>query len=374
MEHFPTFPTEPIRHTFENLLTFPSAVFSDAREKTPSKRRDVHTRLHLQEKEAELQKLQSTLAVRSAELQEKEKQLSERWDAGRICTIPITAISANPYQPRREFDDITLFSLANSIREHGLLQPLTVRRTVSSADAAEYQLIAGERRLRAAASIGMTEVPCIILDADNRRTAELALIENLQRENLNMFEQAAAIAALIDIHAMTQEEIARTLSLSQSCIANKLRLLRLTTEEREIILCSHLTERHARAFLRLKDLDVRRKTVQTVSEQGLNVAHTEEYVDALLSQSPFPSGIPQTAVTASPETTKPIGTHPRKKCILKDLRLFFNTIEHAVTAVREAGFGADSIRTETEDSVTVTVTIRTGHNTVSGTARSTAQS
>jgi hypothetical protein len=136
-------------------------------------------------KEAELEKLQSTLIARSAELQEKEKQLSERWDAGRIYAIPISEITANPHQPRREFDDISLFSLANSIREHGILQPLTVRRIQSEFTSQEtdvpqketespYQLIAGERRLRAAIAIGMETVPCIILDADNRRAAELA--------------------------------------------------------------------------------------------------------------------------------------------------------------------------------------------------------
>ena len=379
MEHFPSFTIEPALQVIENLITFPTALLKEPSEKKQTKRQILHTRLDLQEKEAELEKLQSTLIARSAELQEKEKQLSERWDAGRIYAIPISEITANPHQPRREFDDISLFSLANSIREHGILQPLTVRRiyesdgtTISNSSTEKtvsYQLIAGERRLRAAIAIGMETVPCIILDADNRRAAELALIENLQRENLNMFEQAGAIAALIDMHAMTQEEIARTLSVSQSCIANKLRLLRLTSEERDTILCAHLTERHARAFLRMKDLDVRRRTVRMVSERGFNVAQTEEYIDSLLTTSPFMQTISVSENEVQQENVKQTPRRQNKKCILKDLRLFFNTIEHAVTAAREAGFQTDSTRTETDDSITLTVTIRTADSTPHNTAQ-----
>ena len=380
MEHFPSFTIEPALQVIENLITFPTALLKEPSEKKQTKRQILHTRLDLQEKEAELEKLQSTLIARSAELQEKEKQLSERWDAGRIYAIPISEITANPHQPRREFDDISLFSLANSIREHGILQPLTVRRIQSESTSPEtdvpqketespYQLIAGERRLRAAIAIGMETVPCIILDADNRRAAELALIENLQRENLNMFEQAGAIAALIDMHAMTQEEIARTLSVSQSCIANKLRLLRLTSEERDTILCAHLTERHARAFLRIKDLEQRRQTVRTVSERGFNVAQTEEYIDSLLTTSPLLQTISVSENEVQQENVKQTPRRQNKKCILKDLRLFFNTIEHAVTAAREAGFQTDSTRTETDDSITLTVTIRTADSTLHNTAQ-----
>ncbi len=371
MEHFTQLALEPAKQLIENLITFPAAVLSDSAERKQEKHKQLHSRLELKEKEEELEKLQSSLIARTAALQEKEILLSERWDAGRIYAIAPTEIAANPYQPRREFDDISLFSLANSIREHGILQPLTVRRiqtneastipTSQIGAETSYQLIAGERRLRAAIAIGMETVPCIILDADNRRAAELALIENLQRENLNMFEQAGAIAALIDMHAMTQEEIARTLSLSQSCVANKLRLLRLTTEERDTILCAHLTERHARAFLRIKDLDVRRRTVRMVSERGFNVAQTEEYIDSLLTTSPFMQTISISEKEAQQETVKQTPRRQNKKCILKDLRLFFNTIEHAVSAAREAGFQADSTRTETEDGITLTVSIRTAH-------------
>ncbi|MBR5871083.1 MAG: ParB/RepB/Spo0J family partition protein [Clostridia bacterium] len=310
--------------------------------------------MDLQEKEAELQRLESALTAKTAALQEKELQLSEQWNAGRIHEIPISDITANPHQPRSTFDDLTLFSLANSIREHGILQPLTVRRTPQTENT-PYQLIAGERRLRAASAIGMTCVPCIILDADNRRAAELALIENLQRENLNMFEQAGAIAALIDMHAMTQEEIARTLSVSQSYIANKLRLLRLSGDLRELILSSHLTERHARAFLRIKDAELRRKAAQQTAEKNLNVAQTEEYIDSLLPAAPSPMLRPTQEKTVCITETE---HRQHKKCILKDLRLFFNTIDRALSAAREAGVCAECIRSETDDRTTLTVVIR----------------
>lgn len=379
MEHFTQLALEPAKQLIENLFTFPAAVLSESAERKQERHKQLHSRLELKEKEEELEKLQSSLIARTAALQEKELLLSERWDAGRIYAIAPSEIAANPYQPRREFDDISLFSLANSIREHGILQPLTVRRiyesdgtTISNSSTEKtvsYQLIAGERRLRAAIAIGMETVPCIILDADNRRAAELALIENLQRENLNMFEQAGAIAALIDMHAMTQEEIARTLSVSQSCIANKLRLLRLTSEERDTILCAHLTERHARAFLRIKDLEQRRQTVRTVSERGFNVSQTEEYIDSLLTTSPLLQTISASENEVQQKNMKQTPRRQNKKCILKDLRLFFNTIEHAVTAAREAGFQTDSTRTETDDSITLTVTIRTSDSTLHNTAQ-----
>lgn len=349
-----------------NLIAFPQTVFSDVQKKKEARR--LHSRLELQEKEEALQKLQSTLTARTAELQKKEQELSERWDAGRIHSIPADRISANPHQPRRDFEDLSLFSLANSIREHGMLQPITVRQIPAAepCDTEQYQLIAGERRLRAAVSVGMSHVPCIILEADNRRAAELALIENLQRENLNLFEQAGAIAALIDIHAMTQEEIAHALSVSQSCIANKLRVLRLTEEEREIILSYHLTERHARAFLRIRELELRRNTVRAVARSGLNVAQTEQYIDTLLTDTVLPPLITpvqdpiteQPTAAPSPESTSTAAAHPRRKGILRDLRLFFNTIDRAVTAAREAGFQADCSRTEAAGTVTLTVSIR----------------
>ena len=375
MQHTPPAP-HPLRQTLENIIAFPSVVLNDAAQKKQTHKKQILSQMELQEKEESLSRLQSALHARSAEIRKKEQVLSERWDAGRIYSLPIAAISANPCQPRREFEELSLFSLANSIREHGILQPLTVRRVKSDGDTdqaetlicaetpvlsdAQYQLICGERRLRAASSIGMKTVPCIILDADNRRAAELALIENLQRENLNLFEQAGAIAALMDMHAMTQEEIARALSVSQSCIANKLRVLRLTTDEREIILSAHMTERHARAFLRIKDLELRRKTVRAAARASLNVAQTEQYVESILSEVPQRTplrAVPDHPAAAPSQPSTDTAAPPVKKCILRDLRLFFNTIERAVSAVREAGYTVYSEKSETDGTVTLTVSI-----------------
>lgn len=369
--HPPSIPA-PVQHALDQIISFPNVIFSDS-EKTQHRKKQVLSRLELQEKEESLNRLQSILSAKSNAIQKKEEALSERWDAGRIYNLSVSTIDVSPYQPRREFEELSLFSLANSIREHGILQPLTVRRasassrpdeqqasTACGSEDTHYQLICGERRLRAAVSIGMKTVPCIILDADNRRAAELALIENLQRENLNLFEQAAAISALIDMHAMTQEEIARALSVSQSYIANKLRVLRLTADEREVILSSHLTERHARAFLRIKDLELRRKTVRETARNHWNVAQTEQYVDTLLTEHPIPYGIRKnpSAGNVSTETENKQKPSPSRKCILSDLRLFFNTVDRALATLREAGFFAECKREESGGTVTLTVSIR----------------
>lgn len=356
----------PVQQAIDNIISFPSVIFSESSKKQKQKAQTL-THLQLKEKEEALDRLQSILTAKSAALQKIEEDLSERWDAGRICSLPVDRIEVSPYQPRREFEELSLFSLANSIREHGILQPLTVRRCHHTAENADkplsdlpeehYQLICGERRLRAALSVGMKTVPCIILDADNRRAAELALIENLQRENLNLFEQAGAIAALIDMHAMTQDGIARALSVSQSYIANKLRLLRLTADEREIILSSHLTERHARAFLRIKDLELRRNIVRQTAKNGWNVAQTEQYIDTYLTEHPIPCGIIPTAKEEAPPPEAKPRSSPARKCILGDLRLFFNTVERAAATLREAGFSAECRKTEEDGRVVLTVTV-----------------
>jgi ParB family chromosome partitioning protein len=155
-------------------------------------------------------------------------------------------------------------------------------------DTCQYELIAGERRLRAAKMLGMCHVPCIIVEVDDAISAELALVENMLRENLNMFEQAAAFAHLSEKYNLTQEEIAAKMSLSQSAVANKIRLLKLSEDERQMILESDLTERHARALLRIPDDLIRSECLQTIIERKLNVSETDKYITCLLSQSPEP--------------------------------------------------------------------------------------
>jgi ParB family chromosome partitioning protein len=286
---------------------------------------------------------------------------AEHSDSGRIYTLDTAVISPNPAQPRKRFDDEAIIRLADSIRQYGILQPLSVRRLPpNDGDAVQeqtgacsgtgdlikplYEIIAGERRLRAAKLLGLTEVPCIIIEADDRLSAELAIIENIQRENLNIFEQAGAIAALIDIYSLTQEQVARQLSASQSYVANKLRILRLTAAERSVILDNGLTERHARALLKIDDGDIRMKTLIHIASRGLNVAASETYIENVLAEE-------------RAERAK-----GKRKLIIKDIRIFYNTVDHAVEVVRQAGIDIKSDRREVGDGVEFTIKIARLYN------------
>lgn len=287
---------------------------------------------------------------------------AEHNDSGRIYALDPATISPNPAQPRKRFDDEAIIRLADSIRQYGILQPLSVRRLPAgdTTDTAQehtdacpdtgksnkplYEIIAGERRLRAAKLLGLTEIPCIIIEADDRLSAELAIIENIQRENLNIFEQAGAIAALIDIYSLTQEQVARQLSASQSYVANKLRILRLTSAERSVILDNGLTERHARALLKIADGELRMKTLAHIASRGLNVAASETYIENVLTED-------------REERAK-----GKRKLIIKDIRIFYNTVDHAVEVVRQAGIDITSDRREVGDGVEFTIKIARLYN------------
>jgi ParB family chromosome partitioning protein len=258
-----------------------------------------------------------------------------------IKLLPLADISPNPSQPRRFFEAEAIASLADSIRQYGIIQPLTVRHLIHGD---KYELIAGERRLRAAALIGMETVPCVILETDETESAALAIIENLQRENLNIFEQAEAISSLIRMYELTQEDIARKLSVSQSFVANKLRLLRYSPEERTLILSSALTERHARALLRLSGED-RHAALRQVIENHWNVAETEEYVEDVLHPK-------EEKAQKDPEMPK-----MRQKWVVRDVRLFVNSIHHAVDVMRQAGIHAVTSRTDTEEEMSILIRI-----------------
>ncbi len=200
-----------------------------------------------------------------------------------VVQIKLEKIRPNRSQPRAEFDNNSIIRLADSMRRYGILQPLTVR--VSSDDTSyDYELIAGERRLRAARLLGYYTVPCVIIEADERMSAEMAIIENLLREDLNMFEEAYAFRQLIDNYCLTQEEVARKMSLSQSAVANKIRLLRLSYEEQRMILEADLTERHARSLLKIDDLDLRKEVIREIITSKMNVVTTEQYIENLLNK------------------------------------------------------------------------------------------
>jgi len=202
----------------------------------------------------------------------------------KVLQIKTDSIRPNRSQPRAEFDQNSIIRLADSIRRYGILQPLTVRPSDPD-DIYEYELIAGERRLRAAKMLGYLTVPCVIMEVTDETSAELAMIENLLRENLNMFEQAYGFKKLIENHHLTQEEVARRLSMSQSAVANKLRLLRLSYEEQRLILESGLTERHARAVLRIDRPQQRLFALRYAAENKLTVQALEEYIENALCSS-----------------------------------------------------------------------------------------
>ncbi len=199
-----------------------------------------------------------------------------------VLNIPCDIIRPNRSQPRADFCEDELLRLATSIKRYGIIQPLAVRKADID-DIYDYELISGERRLRAARLVGLYCVPCVVLDADEQTSAELAIIENIMRSDLNMFEVAYALRNLSEDFELTQEEIARKMSMSQSAVANKMRLLHLTYEEQQAILLNSLSERHARALLRLKE--DRLSAIRHISDFHLNVKETEAYIESLLGQA-----------------------------------------------------------------------------------------
>lgn len=258
-------------------------------------------------------------------------------DKLKLVKLPVSRILPNPAQPRKDFDQDALESLAQSIKENGLLQPVTVRRENGG-----YTLIAGERRLRACKLAGLKEIPAIVTECAPEDSAVLALLENLQRKDLQMFEQANALVNLLREWHITQEEAAKRLGISQSYLANKLRLLKLSPEEQSEILEYKLTERHARALLRVDDGSLRQRLLRQVGERGLTVAQTEELVTAAIQP-------------------KPTRGKPKRTFVAKDIRLFINTIDHAVDAMKTAGIQAKAEKKETEEYIECTVRIPKNH-------------
>lgn len=254
----------------------------------------------------------------------------------KISEIPIIKIRPNKAQPRKQFDEEELTALSQSILENGILQPLTVRR----ATATEFELIAGERRLRASALAGLKKVPCLVIKCSDKESAIYALIENLQRSDLQMFEEARGILRLIRRYGLTQEEAAAKLGKTQSTVANKLRLLRLTYEEQEWIVNAGLSERHARALLRIDDEKLRRDALSRIVADNLNTQQTESLVSKLIN--------------ATPKIEK---KHGSSKAVIKDVRIFVNTINKAVDTMRLAGIETQLNKTDSDSFIEYTIKI-----------------
>lgn len=258
----------------------------------------------------------------------KDKGLFE---SGKIMYLPIGHIRPNPSQPRKIFEAEGLRELADSIEHYGILQPLTVRHV-----GGEYELVAGERRLRAARMLGLAEVPCILLSVDAAQSGLVALVENLQRRDLDYIEEAEGLLRLMKQYGMSQEQAAEKIGKSQSAVANKLRILRHGPAILEQLRHHGLSERHARALLKLPTQEERQEVLQVIIRRGLTVAATESYIESYLEKRNEPKkGV--------------------RKLIVRDVRLFLNSVNHSLELVRGAGIDAKAQREETEHEIVLTI-------------------
>lgn len=264
--------------------------------------------------------------------------VSEETSGSEILYVRQATIRPNPFQPRKTFQQESLQELAASIREFGILQPLVVRNTPDG-----LELIAGERRLRASVLAELPEVPVIVRSISDKEMAELAMIENLQREDLHFLEEAEGYQLLISQFGLTQEEMAKRVGKNQSTIANKLRLLKLETDVRDSLREYNLTERHARALLKLETPQIQREMLRSIQEKGLNVRETEQAIEE------YNDTISREKVT----------TPPRRNVIrlIKDVRIFINTINNLVSDMKKAGLLVDLKQAQDDEYVTLTMKI-----------------
>jgi len=264
-----------------------------------------------------------------------------------ISYLPVEAVKPNPYQPRKFFDRAGLLELASSIKEYGVMQPITVRRARNGT----YELIAGERRLRASKIAGLAVIPAIIVQANEQESAVIAMIENLQRQNLNFVEEAEGYLNLIQDYAFTQEVLAAKLGKSQSTIANKIRVLKLPKEILRTILENDLTERHARALLRLDDERSQMEVLAKVVKGGFTVKKTEELIETLM----------QKAETSEDDKTRDENTRNentrRVRVLIRHTKAYTNEIVNIVARMKEAGLAADCCVEESESGVEMMISV-----------------
>ena len=255
------------------------------------------------------------------------QKLKTYMETGRVMFLPARAIRPNPAQPRKVFREEALSELADSIRQHGILQPLSVRRTGTG-----YELIAGERRLRAAQLANLNEIPCIVMSMDDREASLAAMVENLQRQDLDFVEEARGISRLMSDWSMSQEQIARMLGKSQSAIANKLRLLRHGDAVLSALRENGLTERHGRALLKLSDEETKLAAIEEILRRSMSVAMTEKYIQELLE--------------GQQKNPRPV-----------NVGTFLNSLSQSLAKIQLSGISAVSERRETEDKIVLTITI-----------------
>ncbi len=267
-----------------------------------------------------------------------------------VTYVAVEDIVPSPMQPRQYFSPEGLEELSRSIAEHGVLQPLSVR-----AKGERFELIAGERRLRAAKMAGLHEVPCLVMDVDMEKSGLIALVENIQRRDLDFIEEAEGIHQLIRLFGLSQEQAARSLGKSQSAVANKLRLLRLPEDVLQRLRAEGLSERHARALLRLPDAESQRRALDFIVDQRMNVAAAEEYIERLCA-APAPV-LPETPPAPEPEPEEEPRPRRRSIFLMKDVRLFLNTLDRSLGMMRSGGIDAALERSENDSELTLTVRI-----------------
>ena len=255
------------------------------------------------------------------------QKLKTYMETGRVVFLPVRSIRPNPAQPRKIFREEALDELADSIRQHGILQPLSVRRVGNN-----YELISGERRLRAAELAGVSDVPCILMSMDDRTSGFTALVENLQRQDLDFIEEALGIRRLLQEHDMSQEQAARLLGKSQSAVANKLRILRHSDRVLTALRETELTERHARALLKLKTEEEILSAISRIAGKNMSVSQTERYIESLLNEK-------------------------AEKTAKANVGSFLNTLTQTLQKIQLSGIAAVSERRETESQIVFTITI-----------------
>ncbi|GEL76330.1 nucleoid occlusion protein [Tenuibacillus multivorans] len=269
---------------------------------------------------------------------EQNNESKEEYYSDEVVQLPVNQIQPNQYQPRTIFDDTKIDELAQTIHTHGVIQPIVVRKLDEDSG---YELIAGERRWRAVQSLEWETIPGIVKDMTDTQTASVALIENLQREELTVIEEAIAYDQLLQIHGLTQEALAQRLGKSQSTIANKMRLLKLPSVVQQAILNKQITERHARALISLKDEDKQEQVLSLIIENHLNVKQTEEQIEQLLN----------------PEPKQKKKKKPKVKGVNKDVRIALNTIRQSLNMVQDTGMDVESEEKDSDDFYQITIKI-----------------
>ncbi len=258
-------------------------------------------------------------------------------EKNKIVNIQIDKIIPSPYQPRKHFDKAALEELSSSIAQYGILQPINVRRLGSG----NYELVAGERRLRASKLAELKEIPAIVLNMDDNNSAIVALIENLQREDLSFMEEAEAYFNLITEHGLTQEELAQKVGKNQSTVANKLRLLKLSPEVKKIIIDNSLSERHARSLLKLHDEQLQLQVLKRVCDEDLNVKKTEEIILKIIENASEQKAV----------------SNKKQIRVFRDVRIFINTLKQAVDMMKKSGVNAVTTQVDKGEYIEYTVKI-----------------